>query len=77
MIIRSKFGTYALAAIGLITNKEELTNDLLRDGASFSEMEDGGVNNVELVAKLINRGESIVDGIGRMQRSIEGRSVFC
>ena len=72
LIIRSKFGTYALAAIGLITNKEELTNDLLRDGVSFSEMEDGGINNVELVAKLINRGESIVDGIGRMQRSIEG-----
>jgi hypothetical protein len=72
LIIRSKFGTYALAAIGLITNKDELTHDLLRDGASFSEMEDGGVNNVELVAKLINRGESIVDGIGRVQRSIEG-----
>jgi amidophosphoribosyltransferase len=72
LIIRSKFGTYALAAIGLITNKDELTHDLLRDGASFSEMEDGGINNVELVAKLINRGESIVDGIGRMQRSIEG-----
>ena len=72
LIIRSKFGTYALAAIGLITNKDELTRDLLREGASFSEMEDGGVNNVELVAKLINRGESIVDGISRMQQEIEG-----
>lgn len=72
LIIRSKFGTYALAATGLITNKDELTKDLLRDGASFSEKEDGGVNNVELVAKLINRGDSIVDGIGRMQHAIEG-----
>lgn len=72
LIIRSKFGTYALAAVGLITNKDDLARDLLRDGASFSEMADGGVNNVELVAKLINRGDSIVDGIGRVQRSIEG-----
>jgi amidophosphoribosyltransferase len=63
LIIRSKFGTYALAATGLITNKDDLTRNLLRNDASFSEMADGGVNGVELVAKLINRGESIVDGI--------------
>jgi amidophosphoribosyltransferase len=72
LIIRSKFGTYALAAIGLITNKDELARNLLREGASFSEMADGGVNNVELVAKLINRGENIVDGIVRMQQVVEG-----
>jgi amidophosphoribosyltransferase len=72
LIIRSKFGTYALAAIGLITNKDELARNLLREGGSFSEMADGGVNNVELVAKLINRGESIVDGIVRMQQVVEG-----
>jgi glutamine phosphoribosylpyrophosphate amidotransferase len=72
LIIRSKFGTYALAAIGLITNKDELTRNLLREGGSFSEMADGGVNNVELVAKLINRGENIVDGIVRMQQAVEG-----
>ena len=45
---------------------------LLQEGASFSEMADGGVNSVELVAKLINRGENIVDGIVRMQKAIEG-----
>jgi amidophosphoribosyltransferase len=72
LIIRSKFGTYALAAIGLIANKDDLTRNLLREGGSFSEMADGGVNSVELVAKLINRGESIVDGIIRMQQAVEG-----
>ena len=72
LIIRSKFGTYALAAVGLITNKDELTRRLLREGGSFSEMADGGINNVELVAKLINRGETIVDGIARMQQAVEG-----
>jgi amidophosphoribosyltransferase len=72
LIIRSKFGTYAIAATGLITNKDELTIKLLREGGSLSEMADGGVNSVELVAKLINRGESIVDGITRMQQEVEG-----
>ncbi|MEW6334702.1 MAG: amidophosphoribosyltransferase, partial [Thermodesulfobacteriota bacterium] len=72
LIIRSKFGTYALAATGLITNKDDLTAKLLREGASFNEMADGGVNSVELVAKLINRGRDIVDGIAGMQQAIEG-----
>jgi len=72
LIIRSKFGTYALAATGLIANKDELTGKLLREDASFSEMAGGGVNSVELVAKLINRGDTIVDGIVRMQKAIEG-----
>ncbi|MEK6655522.1 MAG: amidophosphoribosyltransferase, partial [Thermodesulfobacteriota bacterium] len=72
LIIRSKFGTYALAATGLITNKDQLTLNLLLEGASFSEMAGGGVNSVELVAKLINRGDDIVDGIVRMQNAIEG-----
>ncbi len=72
LIIRSKFGTYAIAATGQITNSDELTRNLLREGASFSEMADGGVNSVELVAKLINRGDNIVDGIVRMQQAVEG-----
>jgi amidophosphoribosyltransferase len=72
LIIRSKFGTYALAATGLITNKDDLSRGLLRDGASFSEMAGGGVNSVELVAKLINRGDNIVNGIARMQEAVEG-----
>jgi amidophosphoribosyltransferase len=72
LIIRSRFGTYALAATGLITNKEQLTAELLGEGASFSEMAGGGVSTVEIIAKLINRGATIVDGIDRMQHEIEG-----
>jgi amidophosphoribosyltransferase len=72
LIIRSKFGTYALAATGLITNKADLTETLLQEGASFSEMAGGGVSPVEVIARLINRGDGIVDGIVRMQQAIEG-----
>ena len=35
-------------------------------------MAGGGVNSVEIIAKLINRGETIVDGIVRMQQAVEG-----
>jgi amidophosphoribosyltransferase len=36
LIVRSKFGTYAIAASGLITNKDSLAEGLLRQGVSFS-----------------------------------------
>jgi amidophosphoribosyltransferase len=72
LIVRSKFGTFALAATGLIINKGQLTKELMNAGASFGEMTGGGINTVELVAKLIIRGDSMVDGIGRMQDAIEG-----
>jgi amidophosphoribosyltransferase len=72
LIVRSKFGTYAIAASGLITNKDSLSEGLLRQGVSFSEMAGGGVNPVELVARLIDRGETLIDGIVNMQKLIEG-----
>jgi len=72
LIFRSKFGVYAVVAVGLITNKTDLVNELLNEGASFSEMAGGGVNNAEIVASLINRGDNIVEGIASMRGIIEG-----
>jgi amidophosphoribosyltransferase len=72
LIIRSKFGTFAIAATGLVTNKDALTQELLAAGVTFNEMTGGGVNTVELIARLINRGNSLVDGISRVQERIEG-----
>ena len=72
LIIRSRFGTFAIAATGLITNKDDLTRELLSAGVTFNEMTGGGVNTVELIARLINKGTSLVDGITRVQNLIEG-----
>ncbi len=72
LIFRSKFGVYAVVATGLITNKNELVGELLNEGASFTEVAGGGVNNAEIVASLINRGDNIVEGIASMRGIIEG-----
>lgn len=72
LIIRSKFGTFAIAATGLVTNRDELTQELLSAGVTFNEMTGGGVNMVELIARLINKGTSLTDGITRVQNLIEG-----
>ncbi len=72
LIFRSKFGLYAVVATGLISNKAELVDELLNEGASFTEVAGGGVNNAEIVASLINRGDNIVEGIASMRGIIQG-----
>ncbi|MFC1755149.1 amidophosphoribosyltransferase, partial [Thermoproteota archaeon] len=71
--LNSKFGPFCIVTAGLIENKSELADSLLRDGVSFSEVnDDGSINASELIAKLINQGEDIIDGIEKMFDAIEG-----
>ncbi|MDD4939252.1 MAG: amidophosphoribosyltransferase [Candidatus Omnitrophica bacterium] len=70
--LNSKLGPFCLVTMGLIDNKEELVLKLLDEGVSFTEMTRGTVNSTELIAKLINKGDSIVDGIEKMFEAIEG-----
>ena len=70
--LNSKFGPFCVVTSGLIENKHELVSELLSHGVSFSEVTKGGVNVTELIAKLINQGSSIIDGIEKMLARIEG-----
>jgi len=68
----SKFGTFAVCTAGLVTNKEELADELIKKGATFSELDQGDINTTELIALMINQGESIIDGIEQMYDKIKG-----
>jgi len=72
LIMRLKFGEYAMCGAGFINNQDELAEELIDEGAVFSEMVNGRVNQVELVANLINKGEDLIDGIRYMQERIDG-----
>ncbi len=72
LMFQSKFGTYALATNGLITNKQELGEELIKEGTSFTEVSDGNINTTEFVAKLIASGKTLVDGIERVFEKITG-----
>ena len=72
IFLNSKFGPFCLATNGIVENEEELTAGLLKEGVSFSEVSKKMVNTTELVAKLINQGETLIDGIERMFGMIEG-----
>ncbi|MDP2924379.1 MAG: amidophosphoribosyltransferase [Candidatus Omnitrophota bacterium] len=70
--INSKFGQFAICTNGFIDNAEELAKEMLRDGESFSDSFDGHINTTELVAKLINKGKTITEGIEYMFSKIVG-----
>jgi len=72
LIIGSKFGTFAIVSAGIVENTNELAQGLLDSGETFSEMSGGGINSIELIAKLITQGKTLIDGIEGVYDSIEG-----
>jgi len=72
LLIQSRFGTYSLAMTGFIENKDELTLELFKRGSIFTESSGRGVNGIELLAKIIETGEDLVDGLTHVWDRIEG-----
>ena len=72
LIMRLKLGEYAICGVGYINNQNKLAKQLIEQGVVFSEMPNGKVNQIELAAKLINKGKTIVDGIQYMHSQIDG-----
>lgn len=72
MYLNSKFGPFCIVTNGFIENTKELAESLFKKGISFTEVSRGGVNDTELIAKLISQGSDLVDGIGKMFSQIKG-----
>lgn len=70
--LRSLLGAFCIVTNGFIENKEELAEQLMKEGLSFSETSKGMTNGTELVAKLISREKNIVEGIEKTFSLIEG-----
>ena len=70
--LHSKFGPFCIVTNGIVENTEQLLPELLKKGISFSEVSKGTVNTTELIAKLINEGNNLIDGIEKMFETIDG-----
>ncbi len=70
--LKSRFGPLCVVTSGYVENAEKLATELLSKGISFSEVSGRAVNTPELIAKLINQGRSLADGIENVFDSIEG-----
>ena len=73
LLLRSHLGLFAITTVGLINNADDLiARYFTNKNSQFLAMGSGKVNATELVGALINRKESIVEGIRYAQEVIEG-----
>jgi len=73
LIIGSHHGTYAIVTVGKLDNIDDLAAAAFkRHSTHFSEMRGNEVNPTELVASLINQGDTIEQGLEMAQEAIKG-----
>ena len=72
ILINSHLGRFAVVTVAKITNMREIAAELLEKRMHFSELSANNINPTELVALLINMGETMVDGINLVYRKIKG-----
>ncbi len=72
IIVNSHLGRYAVVTVAKINNLPEIANELLAQRMHFSELSANKINQTELVALLINMGETFTDGINLVYKKIEG-----
>ncbi len=73
LLIQSHLGSFAITTVGKINNMDELLKYVYENGnAHFQEMSSGQVNATELVASLICKKDSIVEGIQFVQEIVDG-----
>ena len=72
IIINSHLGRYAVVTVAKINNLREIADELLAQRMHLSEQSANKLNQTELVALLINMGNTFVDGINRVYQKIKG-----
>ncbi|MCR4582300.1 MAG: amidophosphoribosyltransferase [Prevotella sp.] len=72
IIVNSHLGRYAVVTVAKINNLRQIADELLKQRMHLSEMSANNINQTELVALLINMGDSFVEGINKVYQKIEG-----
>lgn len=72
IIINSHLGRYAVVTVAHINNLREIADELLAHRMHLSEMSANNINQTEMVALLINMGNTFAEGINNVFRKIDG-----
>ena len=72
IIVNSHLGRYAVVTVAKINNLRDIADDLLKQRMHLSEMSANNINQTELMALLINMGDTFVECINMVYRKIEG-----
>ena len=73
ILIQSHLGCFGITTVGKINNADQLIRNLYENGHThFQSMTNGQINSTELVAALICKKDSFVEGIHYVQSVVEG-----
>ncbi|MBD3236888.1 MAG: amidophosphoribosyltransferase [Candidatus Eisenbacteria bacterium] len=73
MLVGSHHGRYAIATVGKLDNLEALAREVLSGKAAhYSEMKGNEFNQTEVVASLIDRQDTLVDGLQYVHQKVVG-----
>ncbi len=72
IIVNSHLGRYAVVTVAKINNLREIADELMKQRMHLSEMSANNINQTELVALLINMGDTFVEGINKVYQKIHG-----
>lgn len=72
ILVNSHLGRYAVVTVAKVNNLRDITQELLEKRMHLSEMSQNNINQTELIALLINMGNTFVDGINLVYRKIKG-----
>ena len=72
ILINSHLGRYAVVTVAKINNLREIAAELLEKRMHLSEMSQNTINQTELIALLINMGNTFVDGINLVYQKVKG-----
>lgn len=73
LLIQSHLGCFGITTVGKINNTDQLIKNLYENGHThFQSMTSGQINSTELVAALICKKDSFVEGIRYVQSVVEG-----
>ena len=72
ILINSHLGRYAVVTVAKINNMREIANELMDQRMHLSEMSANNINPTELVALMINMGDTFVDGINIVYNKVKG-----
>jgi len=72
ILINSHLGRFALVTVAKVNNLREIAQELLEKRMHLSEMSANNINQTELIALLINMGDTFVDGINLVYQKVKG-----
>ncbi|MDY4043725.1 MAG: amidophosphoribosyltransferase [Marinifilaceae bacterium] len=74
--ITSHLGRFSVVVVGRVLNADEIVENFLKERWHFAELSASTINQTEIVAMLINSGDTFKEGIENVYKTVKGSCSF-